>query len=117
MLLLLITFSCNEQANTKEDGISLESSQIQLSPKKVKLNLGEGYTVNQFTRDTIQPFINSSGDTVITGIPIPVKGRIIDPDSVAKPKTIPAGKPTIIPSLTVREQSFSTAHPSCDFFT
>lgn len=58
--------------------------------------------------------INNRGDTIPTGVPIPVQGKKIDPDSVAKPVTVPlpndrkvipahpnvrlAGKPRIIPA-------------------
>ena len=31
-------------------------------------------------------------------MPVPARGRVIDPDSVAKPKVIPAGKPKVYPT-------------------
>lgn len=33
-----------------------------------------------------------------TGVPIPARGKWIHPDSVAKPKTVPAGIPNVIPA-------------------
>jgi hypothetical protein len=32
--------------------------------------------------------VNSQGDTIPTGVPIPTKGKRIHPDSVLQPKTI-----------------------------
>ena len=65
-------------------------------PKTVPLNTEGGYRINPFTGDSIPPLINSLGDTVITGVPIPVIGKYIHPDSVAKPTVVPAGKPEIV---------------------
>ena len=45
----------------------------------------------------IHYLISSSGDTIPTGVPIPAKGKWIDPDSVEKPKTIPLqGKSKVV---------------------
>ena len=46
---------------------------------------------------SIQPIVNSFGDTLKSGVPVPARGRVIDPKSVAKPKVIPAGKPKVFP--------------------
>ena len=50
--------------------------------------------------ETEQHFlINSTGDTIPTGVPIPAKGQRIDPDKVAKPKAIPIqGQPNTVPA-------------------
>jgi ligand-binding sensor domain-containing protein len=58
-------------------------------PKTVDLKIGEGYAVNTVTGDTIQPLINSLGDTVVTGIPILAIGKIIHVDSMEAPKRYP----------------------------
>ena len=57
--------------------------------------------------------VTTSGDTIPTGVPIPAKGKWINPDSVTKPQTIsfrgktkvapvqtnihPAGTPKVVP--------------------
>lgn len=48
-----------------------------------------------------EPFVllSPKGDTIPTGVPIPAKGKWIDPDSVAKPETVPlTGIPKAIPA-------------------
>ena len=39
------------------------------------------------------PVINSLGDTIPTGKPVPARGRVIHPDSLRQPVTYPAGRP------------------------
>ena len=56
------------------------------APQTVALNTQEGYSINPVTGDSIQPIINSLGDTVKTGVPVPARGKAIDPKSVAQPK-------------------------------
>jgi hypothetical protein len=65
-------------------------------PLTIPLKMDSGYRINQVTGDSIHPIINSLGDTVKTGIPIPVTGKIIDPLTLAKPTVTFAGKPTIV---------------------
>ena len=126
-LLFLIIFSCNKQNTLNNRSSELEDFPAADLPKKVKLNLEDDYSINPVTEDSIQTFIQSSGDTVKTGVPIPVKGRIIDPNSVAKPRTIPVGKPTVIPTnlnvhklparltvIPVNRESLKTFRPGVD---
>lgn len=88
-LVLLVTFSCNKVKQLQETEIGEEvMSRKVTNPKVVKLNTNEGYIINQFSGDTIQPIINSLGDTVRTGVPISVKGKVINPNSILKPKTV-----------------------------
>ena len=68
------------------------------APLTVTLNTQGGYAINLLTGDSIQPIINSLGDTVKTGVPVPARGKVIDPNSVLKPKVIPAGKPKVVPT-------------------
>jgi len=68
------------------------------APIAVDLNTEEGYIINPLTGDSIQPIINSLGDTIRTGVPVQIKGRAIHPDSVAQSKRIPAGIPKVIPT-------------------
>jgi ligand-binding sensor domain-containing protein/serine phosphatase RsbU (regulator of sigma subunit) len=62
-------------------------------PIKVELNTEEGYGINPVSGDSIAPIINYLGDTVITGIPRIVKGRMVDPSTVVGPRRVDAGKP------------------------
>jgi ligand-binding sensor domain-containing protein/class 3 adenylate cyclase len=62
-------------------------------PKTVEVNIGEGYTINTVTGDSIEPIINSQGDAVKTGVPIPVIGKLISLDSAAQPKSHPVPPP------------------------
>jgi hypothetical protein len=55
----------------------------------IAANIEEGYTTNTSTGDTIQPIVTESGDTLITGVPIPATGKTIHPDSMAPPKVVP----------------------------
>jgi ligand-binding sensor domain-containing protein/serine phosphatase RsbU (regulator of sigma subunit) len=57
-------------------------------PQSVELNISGGYVISPITGDSIQPIIIASGDTLITGAPIPAKGKTINPDSVALPKVV-----------------------------
>ena len=66
------------------------------APQTVALNTGEGYIINLLTGDSIQPIINSLGDTLQTGIPVPANGKAILPENVSKPKTIPKGIPKLV---------------------
>jgi len=72
-------------------------------PQTIAANPVGGYKINQVTGDSIKPIILESGDTLITGVPIPAKGKIIHPDSVAKPKVVKIPK-----NLTTKN-----AHPNC----
>jgi ligand-binding sensor domain-containing protein/serine phosphatase RsbU (regulator of sigma subunit) len=58
-------------------------------PQVIAAKIEGGYTTNTITGDTIQPIILESGDTLITGVPIPATGKTIHPDSVARPKVVP----------------------------
>ena len=48
-------------------------------------------------------FVTPDGDTLPIGLPIPIKGRVIPPDSLSQPKTVPMhGQPKVVPALTNR---------------
>jgi len=91
----IIIIACGEQKNN-----SNEKPNLYPKPLTVKLNIEEGYQVNPLTGDSIEPIINSLGDTIITGKPIHVKGKHIHSDSVSKPKTVKAGTPIVVPAHT-----------------
>jgi len=93
---LIIVLSIASCKGDKQSALN-EMAPMHPAPQIVPLNTKEGYSINPVTGDIIQPLINSFGDTVKTGVPIPARGNIIDPNSVAKPKVIPAGKPKVVP--------------------
>jgi ligand-binding sensor domain-containing protein/serine phosphatase RsbU (regulator of sigma subunit) len=71
-------------------------------PQTIATNIEGGYTTNTLTGDTIHPIIFKSVDTLITGIPITVTGKVIHPDSVAMPKIV----------LYTPSDSIYNAHPN-----
>ncbi len=91
---ILILASCNNDKQSVFD----EITPLFPVPQTVALNIKEGYKINPVTGKIIQPIINSFGDTIITGVPVPAKGKVIHPGSVAKPKIIRAGKPKVVRS-------------------
>ena len=60
---LLLLASCNSDQQIDFD----EFAPLRPAPQIVALNTEEGYSINPVTGDSIQPIINSLGDTVITG--------------------------------------------------
>jgi hypothetical protein len=82
ILLLLIAAACNR--SPKDDGTA--PAPLFPQPKSIDAKPEGGYIVNPVTGDTIQPIILESGDTLITGVPIPAIGKAIHPDSVSNPK-------------------------------
>jgi len=81
---------------SSQENISEEISSLYPAPKTIAVNTGEGYIVNPITGDSIHEIINSSGQIVQTGVPIPVKGKLIHPDSVSRPTVRMAGKPRMV---------------------
>ena len=59
------------------------------SPVRLEFDPGEKYMVNAFTGDSIQPIINSRGDTVMTGIPIKAKASMREADRLSPPRKFP----------------------------
>lgn len=72
-------------------------------PVTTILKTGEGYRVNPVTGDSIRPLITPSGDTAVTGIPVPAHGEVVDPDSLEQPREIPAEPSSVVP---LRQQLF-----------
>jgi len=121
--IILLLASCNGKKQSGVDDIT----SLHSAPQIVALNTREGYRINPVTGDSIYPIVNSMGDTLKTGVPFPAKGRVIDPESVSKPKVIPAGTPKVFPvpqrvhkipkTLTVipvNEDSLKTFTPGVD---
>ena len=94
IFIVLLPGACDIDKQSASD----EMTALHPAPQIVPLNTKEGYSINLLTGDSIQPIINSLGDTVKTGVPVPARGKVIDPKNVAKPKVIPAGKPKVYPS-------------------
>jgi ligand-binding sensor domain-containing protein len=86
ILLLLLFAACNR--SPKDDGAT--PVPIFAQPQTIAASPEGGYAINQVTGNNIEPIILSSGDTLITGVPIPARGKLIHPDSVAKPKVVKA---------------------------
>lgn len=84
-------FSLFAQACTQSNNIDEQGPASFPQPKTYPLNKDGGYVTNTVNGDTIQPLINSFGDTIKTGIAIPVQGKLIHPDSVGIPKIIKVG--------------------------
>ncbi len=84
ILLILFLASCTE--STDKD---TQPPPLYPQAKSYKANPEGGYVVNVVTGDTIIPLINYLGDTIKTGVPIPVKGKVVHPDSISKPKSFP----------------------------
>ncbi len=82
--------------NGEKQGLTDSTMPLNLSPNSFSLNTDVGYTTNTLTGDSILPIINSLGDTIITGKPIPAIGKVIDHDSVGRPKIISTGKPKVV---------------------
>ncbi|KPL12857.1 MAG: hypothetical protein AMS26_16045 [Bacteroides sp. SM23_62] len=91
--MMLLLASCNGKKQSGVDDIS----SLHSAPLIVPLNTKEGYHINPVTGDSIYPIVNSLGDTLQTGVPVPARGKVIDPKSVAQPKVVPAGKPRVVP--------------------
>jgi len=97
--IILFLASCDREDKSVSEDMPLLYSR----PQKIELNTGNGYVINSATGDSIQPVINSFGDTLKTGVKIPARGRTIHPESVARPKKIAAGKPRAV-SARLNEQ-------------
>jgi signal transduction histidine kinase/ligand-binding sensor domain-containing protein len=78
------------------------------APRSMALNTAEGYSINPLTGDSIQPILNSFGEFIKTGVTVPAIGKTIHPDSVAKPKRIRAGKPSVV-SVNLNEHKIPKA--------
>ncbi len=94
LIILLSVASCKSDKQSSLD----EMQPLYPAPQTVASNTEEGYIINPSRWDSIEHILNSFGDTLKTGVPIPARGRVIDPGSVAKPKVIPAGKPKVFPT-------------------
>ncbi|MCK5372129.1 MAG: hypothetical protein KAQ62_26390, partial [Cyclobacteriaceae bacterium] len=95
-ILVVLIAACNPDQREEDDIPPPLYSQ----PQTVPINLQEGYSFNTVTGDSVQTLINSVGDTVKTGVPIPAAGRLINPEG----KVVPVGKPKVV-------KASSNVHP------
>ena len=93
LIIILQLASCGSDKQSTSD----EIPRLHPAPLRVALNVEEGYVINPLTGDSIQPIINSLGDTIKTGVPVPAIGKVINPENVAQPTIIPAGEPEVVP--------------------
>ena len=91
IIIIFLTY-CNSEKQSITDSFA----PLNPAPITFDLNTDVGYSTNTLTGDSILPIINSLGDTIITGIPVPAIGKVIDPDSVGRPKIISTGKPKVV---------------------
>jgi ligand-binding sensor domain-containing protein/signal transduction histidine kinase len=84
---LLLLYGCKRNSNSSAE----ENLNLGPNPVVVSLNTSSGYLINTITGDSIKPLINTLGDTVKTGIPIPFHGKVLPP---FKPRMVTAGNPT-----------------------
>jgi len=79
-------------------------------PLVIPLNTGEGYAVNPVSGDSIRLVINSTGDTIITGVLIPVQGKLVDPDLIEPPHVYPAEISEVEEIAPMELESIKTEH-------
>jgi hypothetical protein len=89
---ILLFSSCNRDKQISADEMPL----LYPHPLTVKFNPEGGYTIHPISGDSIQPLINSMGDTLKTGVNLPVRGHVIDPGILPKPFVVPAGTPEVV---------------------
>lgn len=86
-LLSLFMIACSGESSDK---ISMLPKPLYTQPQNILANPKGGYSLNQLTKDSIQPLVNSLGDTLVTGSPLTIKLKLIKPQSISLPKVIKA---------------------------
>ena len=89
LLLIGLTIACSQK---KQKAIS------PFGPTNINLNESEMVSDSQF-------MVSGIGDTILTGVTVPVQGKLIKPDSVAQPKTI------ALRSLPKTVPAYKNVHP------
>ncbi|HSF88455.1 MAG TPA: two-component regulator propeller domain-containing protein [Saprospiraceae bacterium] len=79
---LLLVTSCHEKPV-----IAHQEKPTYAAPDTIALNLREGYIINKITGDSIKHIYNSFSDTVPTGKPIRLRGKVFANDSFPSPVT------------------------------
>ena len=84
---LLLLAACT--GASRDEGASLPPSLFS-QPQSIAANPPGGYEINPVTGAPIQPVINSMGDTLVSGVPIPAQGKRLYLDSLPKPNVVKA---------------------------
>ncbi|MBK9402210.1 MAG: hypothetical protein IPN36_15645 [Bacteroidetes bacterium] len=84
---ILLLFICSCDHIDEED---IASTDLFPQPVSYPIKIKEGYTINPVTGDSILPIVNSFGDILMTGVPIPVQLTVVSPDSLELPKVTEA---------------------------
>jgi ligand-binding sensor domain-containing protein/signal transduction histidine kinase len=83
VIIVLLFAGCKGKSDTKAE----VNPPLYPEPLTVALNLKEGYTINQLTGDSIKPLINSLGDTIKTGVPLFIKGTVVNAPGFTNPQS------------------------------
>ncbi len=85
VVILLLFAGCKGNSDVKTE----INPPLYPEPLTVVLDLNKGYNINPLSGDSIKPMINSVGDTVLTGIPYAVKGKLLRKEEMSKQELIP----------------------------
>jgi ligand-binding sensor domain-containing protein/serine phosphatase RsbU (regulator of sigma subunit) len=92
-ILVFLLAACGESVEEKAANF-----QFYEEPDYIALNTDEGYFVNSVSQDSILPIVLFSGDTVISGKPLPAIAKVVHPDSIKAPVRVKAAPPLITPA-------------------
>ncbi len=94
ILSLIFLFS---SCNSDKQGSADVMPPLYAAPQTIAVNTEPGYEINPITGDSIQPIINSLGDTLKTGVPLQITGYSLDSGIPEKPRILPARSPKVVP--------------------
>jgi len=80
VIALILFNSCDKNADLSKKLPSPVYSQ----PPYSSLNIGDGYTINPITGDSIESLLNVNGDTLVTGVPVKIQGKVFTPSQLQK---------------------------------
>lgn len=83
--------------NSNKRAVDIEMPPLYPPPLTAKLNIEEGYAKNVLRGESIDPVLRSSGDTLITGRPVPASPRLVDSGIVARAEVVYVGKALELP--------------------
>lgn len=92
IILLLSSCSGNMQEATDE------MPALYPAPRTLAISPRDGTRINALTGDSIQALINSSGDTLITGVPIRVTGKVMPAGKVSRSHTFMPDESKVFPA-------------------
>lgn len=82
--LLLFLLSCNNAPKP----IAANETALYPEPQSFAIDTTKGYAINKINGDSIKPFINSSGDTITTGVIISLNGTTNKDSRLFKPAAV-----------------------------